>query len=293
MRTFNLDRPNPTKDFRRAMLVLLDEHRPSRMPFFRRVASLPSGLPATPICSEKIYLVYQAAMHATRAAAYYVPYLDSPALRTRKLRILMDDDRLTGEDSEISVLICHLPMKNSAATRIYAVTSIMKRLTSCMWRSGSIADPRDPGVPRCYRSIGCGRLLKSPGTMQLTGISDVVVQGFTVANAPFEGILATNAANVTIVENHVTSKNRNLVVPTTPTCCPFIPAWETSYANADLRQCGDRQPDHRKWAAGGGDARSGTEAGASRQARAGSPFPTDCTGNSNTVAADMILRSIA
>jgi hypothetical protein len=70
--------------------------------------------------------------------------------------------------------------------------------------------------------------LTSPGTTQLTGISDVVVQGFTVVNAPFEGILATNAANVTIVENHVTGNNRNLVVPTTPTGCPFIPAWETS-----------------------------------------------------------------
>jgi hypothetical protein len=34
----------------------------------------------------------------------------------------------------------------------------------------------------------------------LTGISDVVVQGFTVTNAPFEGILATNAANVAIVD---------------------------------------------------------------------------------------------
>jgi parallel beta-helix repeat protein len=70
--------------------------------------------------------------------------------------------------------------------------------------------------------------LKVPGTTQLTGISDVVVQGFTVANAPFEGILATNAANVTIVDNHATGNNRNLVVPTTSTGCPFIPAWETS-----------------------------------------------------------------
>ena len=70
--------------------------------------------------------------------------------------------------------------------------------------------------------------LKTPGTKELTGIRDVVVQGFTIANAPFEGILATNAANVTIVDNRVTSNNRNLVVPTTPTGCPFIPAWETS-----------------------------------------------------------------
>jgi pyrroloquinoline quinone (PQQ) biosynthesis protein C len=99
MSTFNLDRPDPTKDFRRAMLVLLDEHRPSRMPFFRRVASLPFRIASDPDLLGEIYLVYQAAMHATRAAVYYLPYLDSPALRRRKLRILMDDDRLPGDDS--------------------------------------------------------------------------------------------------------------------------------------------------------------------------------------------------
>jgi len=62
----------------------------------------------------------------------------------------------------------------------------------------------------------------------LTGLSDVVVQGFTVANGGFEGILATNASNVTIIDNHVTGNNTNLVVPTNPAGCPFIPAWETS-----------------------------------------------------------------
>ena len=99
MSTFNLDRPNTTNDFRRAMLVLLDEHRPSRMPFFRRVTSLPFRIASDPDLLGEIYLVYQAAMHATRVAVYYLPYLDSPALRRRKLRILMDDDRLPGDDS--------------------------------------------------------------------------------------------------------------------------------------------------------------------------------------------------
>jgi hypothetical protein len=61
-----------------------------------------------------------------------------------------------------------------------------------------------------------------------TGLSEVVVQGFTVANAQFEGILVTNASNVTIVENHVTGSNRGLQVPTNPGGCPFIPPWETS-----------------------------------------------------------------
>jgi parallel beta-helix repeat protein len=61
-----------------------------------------------------------------------------------------------------------------------------------------------------------------------TGLSEVVVQGFTVANAQFEGILVTNASNITIVENHVTGSNRGLQVPTSPGGCPFIPPWETS-----------------------------------------------------------------
>ncbi len=61
-----------------------------------------------------------------------------------------------------------------------------------------------------------------------TGLSQVVVQGFTVVNAQFEGILVTNAANITIVENHVTGSNTGLQVPTNPGGCPFIPPWETS-----------------------------------------------------------------
>jgi hypothetical protein len=97
--TFNCDLPTNTTDFRRAMLVLLDEHRPSRMPFFRRVASLPFRIASDPGLLGEIYLVYQAAMHATRAAVYYLPHLDSPGLRKRKLRILMDDDGLPGDDS--------------------------------------------------------------------------------------------------------------------------------------------------------------------------------------------------
>jgi pyrroloquinoline quinone (PQQ) biosynthesis protein C len=47
----------------------------------------------------QIHLVYQAAMHATRAAVYYLPHLDSPALRKRKLQIFVDDDGLPGGDT--------------------------------------------------------------------------------------------------------------------------------------------------------------------------------------------------
>jgi parallel beta-helix repeat protein len=61
-----------------------------------------------------------------------------------------------------------------------------------------------------------------------TGLSEVVVQGFTVMNAQFEGILVTNASNITLLENHVTRSNTGLQVPTNPGGCPFIPPWETS-----------------------------------------------------------------
>jgi len=57
------------------------------------------------------------------------------------------------------------------------------------------------------------------------GLSDVVVSGFTVKNANFEGILVANASSVTISGNIVSSNNKSLVVAT-PTC-PGIPAFET------------------------------------------------------------------
>src|ERR1700728_3841406 len=74
-------------------------HRPSRMPFFRHLAALPREIARDPHLLGQIHLVYQAAMHATRAAVYYLPHLDSPALRKRKLQIFVDDDGLPGGDT--------------------------------------------------------------------------------------------------------------------------------------------------------------------------------------------------
>lgn len=74
-------------------------HRPSRKPFFERLARLPAAAARNPAMLGQIYLVYQAAMHATRAAVYFLPYLDSPALRRRKLQIYIDDDGLPGGDT--------------------------------------------------------------------------------------------------------------------------------------------------------------------------------------------------
>src|ERR1700682_6302657 len=88
-----------TDDFPRAMVALLDHHRPSRMPFFSRLAALPLLVASDPVFLGDVHLVYQAAMHATRAAVYYLPHLDSPALRKRKLQIFVDDDGLPGGDT--------------------------------------------------------------------------------------------------------------------------------------------------------------------------------------------------
>jgi hypothetical protein len=68
------------------------------------------------------------------------------------------------------------------------------------------------------------------------GLSEVVVTGFTVQNAKFEGILVTNASSVTISDNSVVSNTLALDVsdPANPKC-PGQPAFET---NEDF-DCGE------------------------------------------------------
>src|SRR6266446_5137859 len=89
----------PVAGFADKMKALLEEHRPSRMPFFGRLAAMPRAAASDPALLGQMYLIYQSAMHATRAAVYYLPHLDSPALRKRKLQIFIDDDGLPGGDT--------------------------------------------------------------------------------------------------------------------------------------------------------------------------------------------------
>src|SRR5690349_21376992 len=89
----------PVDRFPAEMRLLADRHRPSRMPFFRNLAALDRAAVGDPLFLGRIHLVYQAAMHATRAAVYYLPHLDSPAMRKRKLQIFIDDDGLPGGDT--------------------------------------------------------------------------------------------------------------------------------------------------------------------------------------------------
>jgi len=87
------------EEFPDAMTAMLERHRPSRMPFFEHLAAMPRSAASDPSFLGQIHLIYQSAMHATRAAVYYLPHLDSPALRKRKLRIFIDDDGLPGGDT--------------------------------------------------------------------------------------------------------------------------------------------------------------------------------------------------
>lgn len=64
------------------------------------------------------------------------------------------------------------------------------------------------------------------GTATAAGIADVVISGFTVENANFEGILVVNAANVTVWGNKVVNNTKGLDIVNM--VCPGQPAFETS-----------------------------------------------------------------
>jgi hypothetical protein len=57
-------------------------------------------------------------------------------------------------------------------------------------------------------------------------VANVVISGFKVRNANFEGILLTNATNVSVVGNEVTDNDRSLDV--SGGTCPGTPAFETN-----------------------------------------------------------------
>jgi len=85
-------------EFRNELNQLFKKHRPSRHPFFRNLKNASPSVVKNPEWLSEFYLRYQSAMHCTRAMVYFVPNLNSPTLRQRKLAILEDDDALT-EDS--------------------------------------------------------------------------------------------------------------------------------------------------------------------------------------------------
>jgi nitrous oxidase accessory protein NosD len=65
------------------------------------------------------------------------------------------------------------------------------------------------------------------------GVSGVVISGFTIRNANFEGILVANATDVSLVGNKVLDNNKALDISTP--ACPGLPAFETN----EQEDCGE------------------------------------------------------
>jgi len=85
--------------FHKVIADLGIKHRPSRHSFFSRLAAYPTAELHSPPVLNELYKRYQSAMHASRAMGYFLPHLDTIALRIRKLRILADDDGIPGGDT--------------------------------------------------------------------------------------------------------------------------------------------------------------------------------------------------
>ncbi|MBT9332070.1 right-handed parallel beta-helix repeat-containing protein [Paracidobacterium acidisoli] len=58
------------------------------------------------------------------------------------------------------------------------------------------------------------------------GVAQVLVSGFSIHGADFEGILVVNASDVTLVDNHIFDNNQSLDIA--DSACPGIPAFETN-----------------------------------------------------------------
>lgn len=78
-----------------------------------------------------------------------------------------------------------------------------------------------------------GIFINGMSTAPKAGVANVVISGFTVRYANFEGILVANASDVTLVDNTVSHNNLSLDISTP--ACPNIPAFETNEAE----DCGE------------------------------------------------------
>src|SRR5437879_5601102 len=85
--------------FRCTIALLCKKHKPSNHPFFARLANQETEELWSSGFWDELYKRYQAAMHATRTMGYFLPHLDTIALRVRKLHILAEDDGLPKGDT--------------------------------------------------------------------------------------------------------------------------------------------------------------------------------------------------
>ena len=73
---------------------IYNTYLPSKHSFFLNLSQFPHEKLRSPKLLGNLYLRYQSACHATRVMIYKVPYLESPSLRNRLVRIIADDDNV-------------------------------------------------------------------------------------------------------------------------------------------------------------------------------------------------------
>ena len=85
-----------------------------------------------------------------------------------------------------------------------------------------------PGTHTVIDATGLsnGIFINGTAAAPMPGVANVVVSGFDVRNANFEGILVANASNVTLTDNHVHGNDVSLDIDAGT--CPGQPAFETN-----------------------------------------------------------------
>jgi len=121
--------------FSEVLNKLYDQHLPSKHPFFERIANLPAAKLTSSNFLGELYLRYQSACHATRVMVYHLPDLDQPIQRTRKLRIISDDDGANYTNT-------HHYQLSHAFERMGAVCALKNEEFGDLTRLSKLVDPQ-------------------------------------------------------------------------------------------------------------------------------------------------------
>ena len=173
---FGVPEPFAAEAFSDALRAIFAAHRPSRMPFFRRVMTLPHAVASDPHFLGQVHLNYQSAMHALRAAAYRLPYLDSPQLRRRKLRLLYDDDGLP------AAATCHHRLsdafRNLGAALVLDDEEFGEPEEMCCWLDGETAHFVRLAESLYARSLGPWCILAAMSVDWMTALAEAFAVHF-------------------------------------------------------------------------------------------------------------------
>jgi Right handed beta helix region len=93
-------------------------------------------------------------------------------------------------------------------------------------QSVSLMAAGDAPVTIDATNLANGIFVNGIAAAPMAGVANVLISGFRIRNANFEGILVVNGSNVTIANNDVKDNNRSLDIA--GGMCPGIPAFETN-----------------------------------------------------------------